>query len=264
MRARREAEARAQAERDVDLVEPAPAGPRSKRALVVAIGVGAVFLVAVGVMLVAIRHRSAEDPSWVTGLGLNGSAGTGDGSLSAPDRFGSTAGDSATTSTSETGATTATTSGGAGSGQAPVIDATGEDFDRIWRQIEVLESWLLEHPQPSVASDIYQVGTPPYEDLVKQLTDLQAKNQTGRVDGYQILGVTVDARPTPDRVDLRYADTYTDRLTLDADGTVVDRLPYDGRTRLWTLTLERGADHRWRVTATAFVQFGDVVPPTTS
>jgi hypothetical protein len=76
--------------------------------------------------------------------------------------------------------------------------------------------------------------------------------------------VTEDGRPSADEVELRYADTYTDRLTLDASGAVIAHQPYDGRARLWTLTLQRGDDHRWRVSATAFVSFGDVVPPAAS
>ena len=265
VQAQREAEARARAERDVDLAATDAVGPRSKRTLVVALAVGALFLLAVGVMLVAIRHRSAQEPAWVAGLGLNGADDGGGDDVAAPDRLGPTEGAASEPSTPTTDVDGSSVApgrsiDGASEGR-PIIDATGEDFDRIWHQIEVLESWLLEHPQPASAAEIYQVGSAPYADLVGQLTDLQSKGQHGRVDGYQILGVTVDARPSPDRVDLRYADTYTDRLTLDASGMVVADVPYDGRARLWTLTLERGPDGRWRVTATAFVKFGDVVAP---
>ncbi len=242
-------------------------GRTSRRVAVVAVAVVAVFLVAVGGMLVAIRHKSSEQPAWVAELGLNPTGGTGDGETSdAPgvDRFGS--GGTVSPAAAPGGSTSTT----AGSGQGtvapkpPLINTSGEDFDQVWRQIEVLEGWLLEHPAPALAADIYVPGTAPYDELVKLLQDLQSKGQSGRVDGYQILGVTVDGRPSADQVELRYADTYTDRLTLDASGTVIAREPYDGRARLWTLTLQRGDDHRWRVSASSFVSFGDVVPPATS
>ena len=239
---------------------------RSTRTVVVAVVVVGVCLAAVTVMLVAIRHRSAEQPEWVAELGLDGSSGDGSpGTAGAAevDRFGS-GGEATASTTPPDGATSTTLGAGAESSRPPLINTSGEDFDQVWRQIEVLESWLLEHPQTALAADIYVRGTAPYDDLVGQLSDLQAKGQSGKVEGYQILGVTVDSRPGPDQVELRYADTYTDRLTLDAGGAVIARQPYDGRARLWTLTLQRGEDRRWRVSATSFVSFGDVVPPAAS
>jgi hypothetical protein len=221
------------------------------------------------VMLVAIRHRSAEEPAWVADLGLNGSAGSSGDTVPALDRLGSSDPSSGGPSNSGPSTTSGSipTSPGAASSSSdspPVIDATGEDFAHVWEQIEVLESWLLQHPTSPLASDIYETGTPPYDDLVKLLKELTDKGQTARVDGYRILGVTVDGRLSPDRVDLRYADTYRDRFTFDATGTVVGHTPSDGRARLWTLTLHRGEDGRWRVVATAFVTYGDVVTPASS
>jgi hypothetical protein len=58
---------------------------------------------------------------------------------------------------------------------------------------------------------------------------------------------------------VHYADTYHDRIQRAADGTVVSTDPYDGRARLWSLTLDRGTDSRWRVAATSFLGYGDVV-----
>jgi hypothetical protein len=266
VRAQREAEAAARAEvvspstpDDGDAGPGRPAGRRRRRTVVLAVAVAGVFLLAVAVMLVAIRHRSDEQPSWVAQLGLDEPGGATPTDASGVDRFGPgpvtpvTGGSGASTST--------TTTGRAAEATPPLINTSGEDFDQVWRQIEVLESWLLEHPQPALAADIYVKGSAPYDDLVGQLTDLQSKGQSGRVDDYQILGVTVDSRPSTDEVHLRYADTYTDRLTLDGQGAVIAHQPYDGRARLWTLTLQRGDDHRWRVSATAFVSFGDVVAP---
>ena len=43
---------------------------------------------------------------------------------------------------------------------------------------------------------------------------------------------------------------------------VVSAAPYDGRARLWSLTLVRGRDNRWRVRANSFVGYGNVVPTT--
>ena len=268
VRAQRDAEAAARAQvvtaPDED---PDDRSNRRPTRVVVAVAVVAVCIVAVAVVLVAIRHRSAQQPSWVAQLGLDRPA-EGDGQATtgtAVDRFGS-AGET-TSPTVPAGGSTSTSVGSGGSGDGtrpPLINTSGEDFDQVWRQIEVLESWLLEHPRTDLVDDIYVPGTPPYDDLIGQLSALEGKGQSGRVDGYQILGVTVDSRPSADQVELRYADTYTDRLTLDANGAVGADQPYDGRARLWTLTLQRGDDHRWRVSATSFVSFGDVVPPAPS
>jgi len=246
----RQADARIAAE------PPPPPERSSRRVAAIALALALVFVVAAGVMLVVVRHRSNQQPAWVAQLGLDKS---GSGSADAPSRLGTPG--SGTTPVDPGG----TDPGGtdlpatAGPTDAPDIVTTGEDFDHVYRQIETLEGWLLIHPDPSRVADIYQPGTAPYDDLVSQLTQLRSAHQTLHVENYRIVGVTVDQRPAPDQVVLRYADTYTDAVTVaETTGAVVSRAPYDGRARLWTLTLHRGDDGRWRVAATAFVQYGDV------
>ena len=240
------------------LAGPLPLRPldrTSKRLALVAVAVAVVFVLAVGVMLVVIRRHSNEQPAWVAQLGLDTGATTPD---QPPTRLGAPA-PGATTEPSAAGSAPPST---AAADDAPTIDTTGDDFDHVYRQIETLEGWLLTHPQPDRVADIYQPGTAPYTDLVGQLTQLRDAHQTLHVEDYRIIGVTVDHRPAADRVELRYADTFSDAVTTAAgSGVVISRAPYDGRARLWTLTLQRGDDGHWRVAATAFVQYGDVVPP---
>jgi hypothetical protein len=263
VREQHDAEARERAEERTAAEMPSPPPRSSRRLAAVAVVVAVGFIAAVGVMLVAIRHRSNEQPSWVAQLGLDtGSTAPGPGP--APARLG-TPGPESTSDQPPADPSISTSVPGSAAvapGEAPAIVTTGDDFDHVYRQIETLEGWLLTHPQPDRVGDIYQPGSPPYTDLVSQLTQLQAAHQTLQVENYRIVGVTLDGRPSPDRVNLRYADTYTDAVTIaDGTGAVVDRAPYDGRARLWTLTLQRGDDGRWRVAGTAFVQYGDVVPP---
>jgi hypothetical protein len=237
-----------------------PSARSSRRLAVIAAMVTVVFLAAVGLMLVAIRHRSTVQPAWVAELGLDTTATTPG---PAPPRLGTPESPLTTDSSvpDPSASITAPDEAASPSNEAPSIITTGDDFDQIYRQIETLEGWLLTHPQPDRVADIYQPGSVPYIGLVSQLTQLEAAHQALHVEHYRIVGVTVDGRPFPDRVNLRYADTYTDAVTTAAStGAVVSRAPYDGRARLWTLTLQRGDDGRWRVADTAFLQYGEVPP----
>jgi hypothetical protein len=240
-----------QADRE-DAQAAATAGASSRgRSYAIGLAVLIAVLAATAVVVVAIGRRSSQQPAWVRQLGLQ-NPDTG----SAPQRY-------ATVSTDDAGPPT-TSSSGAGtidetSNTPPLIDTTGEDFLHIYRQIEVLEDWLLLHPHPALASRIYVPGSPPSNQLVTLLGQLQTEHHVLDVKGYRVVGVEVKRRPSSDVVDLEYADTYTDRVELDAHGRVVADAPYDGRSRLWTLTLQRKADGRWRVAATAFVGYGAVV-----
>jgi hypothetical protein len=241
---------------DAAAADAAAVDSASKGLRVIAVVVALLFVGVVALMLVVIRQRSNEQPAWVAQLGLEKGVSSGE---AAPSRLSSVTTDGSTASTSAPASTVST---GGSAAVPPAIVTTGEDFDQVWRQIEVLEGWLLTHPDSNRVTDIYVSGTKPYDDLTSLLHQLRSDHQTLEVEGYRILGVTVDGRPSADRVELRYADTYTDRVTVDATtGAVVSREPYDGRARLWTLSLQRGADGRWRLLDTAFVSFGDVVPP---
>ncbi len=226
--------------------------PRSRRGVLIGLVATLSVVAVVGAAVAVVHRRSSAEPDWVHQLGLESPHSA---SGAAPSRLGS--------APTGTGATT-TADNGTIDGQSarrPAINTTGEDFDRIWRQIEVLEDWLLLHPEPSAASEIYVAGTEPSDQLVQLLTQLQQDRQTIEVKDYRILGVTIDSRPSGSIVVLHYADTYRDRVQLDAAGHVISDDPYDGRARLWSLTLRRGNDSRWRVEATSFIGFGDPVAP---
>ena len=260
VREQQAAEAQQRAEDRAGAAVPASADGTSKRFGLIAALVAVAFIVVVVVMLVAIRHRSNEQPSWVAELGLDtGSTAAGQ----APQRLGTPGSGSApATGGAPTSSTSLPVSRRSRSTRRRRSTRRVTTSTTSTARSRALEGWLLTHPQPDRVAEIYQQGSAPYADLVDQLTQLKNAHQTLHVENYRIVGVTVDSRPSPDRVNLRYADTYTDAVTIaDGTGAVVSRAPYDGRARLWTLTLQRGDDGRWRVAATAFVQYGAVVPP---
>ena len=184
--------------------------------------VAALFLIATGVLLVTRRDRH--------------------GDVAAP---------------APASATTATEAGAV----QPLISTTGDDFGHIWRQIEVLEAWLLVHPDPAVASQIYEPGTPAYQDLVDLLGQLERDGQGLRIEGYKVLEVNEQERPTPDEVVLSYTDRYTAKVTVDASGSLVADEPSDGLVRQWRLVLHRGGDGHWRAAENTLIA---TVPPTTT
>ena len=232
----------------------APPPPRtSRRGLVVGLSIALVVALGTAGVLAEIRHRSGQEPEWVRQLGLaspSSVAGT------APDRFGDAGTATGAAGSTDTGAIDDT------SARRPDIDTTGEDFDHIWRQIELLEDWLLLHPDPGSVGAIYAPGTAASRQLVALLTQLRREHHTLDVQDYRILGVQVESRPSGGVVVVRYADTYRNRVELDPRDRVVSAAPYDGRARLWTLTLVRGRDNRWRVRDNTFIGYGKVVPTT--
>ncbi|MEJ5254619.1 MAG: hypothetical protein WHS89_04655 [Acidimicrobiales bacterium] len=226
----------------------------------VAIVVGA--LIAVGVALgfaiwPSTRARD-EDPEWLRVLGLNEPVDGSPAESEAPERLGTVGVPPAASNLDEPGPGTSVPAR-LDAAEPPRIDTTGEDFERIWRQAQLYEGWLLRHPDPALASQIYVEGTPTAQRVVDLLGQLQRDGLKIEVHGYRILGVTVDERPGPDAVILRYADTYTGRDVIDlASGVVREHEDYDGRARLWRLEMRRGGDGRWLAMDIEFLRFGDV------
>jgi hypothetical protein len=130
----------------------------------------------------------------------------------------------------------------------PTIDLTGDDFDRVWRQAQVLEGWLLRHPRPDLVSRIYLEGTPTYDEVHGVIAELEAEGRALVVERYRIGAISIVDRPAADRVVLRYTDTYDFRDLIDRrTGEVIDHEVSNGGERVWTLTLQRGGDESWRV-----------------
>jgi hypothetical protein len=244
VRQEREDRERARAEQAEAAV--APALPRSsRRGLVVGLSIALVVALGTAGVLATIRHRSGQEPAWVRQLGL---VSPSSASGTAPDRFGDAGTTTGAAGSADAGAIDDT------SARRPDIDTTGEDFDHIWRQIELLEDWLLLHPDPRSVGAIYEPGTDASNQLVALLTQLRREHHT--------LDVQELSRPSGGVVVVRYADIYRNRVELDQQDRVVSAAPSDGRARLWSLTLVRGRDNRWRVRANAFVAYGNVVPTT--
>jgi hypothetical protein len=130
----------------------------------------------------------------------------------------------------------------------PVIDLTGDNFDRVWRQAQVLEGWLLRHPHAELVDQIYLPGTSTYDEVHDFIADLQTDGHAEVVENYRIVEIAVVERPAPDRVVLRYTDTYDYRDLIDAaTNAVLDHELSDGQARAWTLVLQRNVDGRWQV-----------------
>jgi hypothetical protein len=133
-------------------------------------------------------------------------------------------------------------------GTPPVIDLSGDNFDRVWRQAQVLEGWLLRHPHAELVDQIYLPGTSTYDEVHDFIGDLQANGHAEVVENYRIVDIAVVERPAPDRVVLRYTDTYDSRDLVDAaTNAVLDHEVSDGQARAWALVLRRSVDGRWQV-----------------
>jgi hypothetical protein len=130
----------------------------------------------------------------------------------------------------------------------PVIDLRGDNFETVWRQAQVLEGWLLRHPDPNLVAQIYVPGTPTYDEVHGYIDELARNGRAVVVERYRIVDVSLVERRTPDEVELRYTDTYASRQLIDArSGAVLSRDASDGGERAWSLVLRRGTDGRWRV-----------------
>lgn len=134
----------------------------------------------------------------------------------------------------------------------PTIDLTGDNLDRVWRQAQVLEGWLLRHPRPDLVARIYREGTPTYAEVYGVISELEANGRALVVENYRIGDISVVERPAADQVVLRYTDTYDFRDLIDRrTGEVIDHEVSDGQERAWTLTLQRSVDGAWQVISIA-------------
>ena len=132
----------------------------------------------------------------------------------------------------------------------PVVDLTGDNFDRVWRQAQVLEGWLLRHPRPDLVEQIYTPGTETYAEVHTFIEDLAVNGRILVVEDYRIGDIELVARPSADEVELRYTDTYAYRDLVDGvTNAVLEHDASDGQARAWTLILRRASQGPWRVTS---------------
>jgi hypothetical protein len=256
-------EARQHAEQQMLAEQAARHRRQARRRLAAAAVAIVVVAAAVGVLLRSTAREPGDQAGWLQSLGFDESAGDAgpDPTSTTPDRLGGVGG-AAGSQPGGTGSSPSSVPTRLDAPEPPRIDTSGDDFERIWRQAQLYEGWLVRHPDPALATEIYVAGTPTTERVVELLTQLQREGWRIEVHGYRILGVTLDERPGPDIVILRYADTYTGRDVVDrATGAVIEREDYDGRARLWRLEMRRGEDGRWRAADIQFLRFGDVAAP---
>jgi hypothetical protein len=129
----------------------------------------------------------------------------------------------------------------------PRVNATGEDFDRIWREIEAFETWLLRNPNPELVAEIYVPGTEIEGQAASLLADLAASGTYVVVDDYAIDQVEEVSRPDRGSVVLRYVDERAAfRIVESATGELLQNDEFSAPIE-WELTLELSDRGVWRI-----------------
>ncbi|MDZ7734362.1 MAG: hypothetical protein U5R31_15960 [Acidimicrobiia bacterium] len=136
------------------------------------------------------------------------------------------------------------------------IDTTGGDFERIWRDIEEFENWLLAHPdQRDRLPEIYVPGTEIHGQTDSLLADLVEREAIMIVADYEVLGVELVDRPDPDTAIVHYTDTRSHREVIEvASGAVLEREEYEDQPWSWELRLERSDRGSWRISSIEFLE----------
>ncbi len=136
------------------------------------------------------------------------------------------------------------------------LDPTGDDFERMWREMQTFESWMLANPDPALASAHYVEGTPIHASVVELLTGLTSRGVVMEVGDYTIVDLeVVDAHD--EVAHLRYEDRWTCVEEIDViGGEVVSREDYDGHSWIWDLVLRADVEGRWRAESIEFVEYG--------
>jgi hypothetical protein len=253
-REREEQEAKARLERaqrsadEANAAERAAARHQSRRLALVAALVG---VVAVGALVAVAYLLTGDDGSdsdeWLAQYGLDEPVEVG----AAPDRL-------APSSASDPGRPPPTTGRSTGVDERPALALTGSNLEAVWRNAQAFENWLLRHPDESLVAELYEPGTPTYDQVATLIGQLQRDGQRIDVVGYEIVGVTIDEQPSADVAVLRYADRWTERFLLDdGSGAVVGHETSDGKVQLWRLELHRGPDGAWRAASIEFLGAGE-------
>lgn len=220
-----------------------------RRNVALAVIVGAVVLAAIMLASLVLTRDSGDGGDWLAQYGFEES-----GASEAPARLPT----SNAAGGASTGAPSTVTSVAGADDDPPALALAGDDFERIWSSAQEYESWLLRHPSVEFVDELYLPGTPTYEQVAGTIAELEQAGRRVDVVGYELVGITVDERPSPDVAVLRYADRWQERFVVDAaTGAVLDHEISGGAAQLWRLELRRGADGRWRVTAIEHLASGD-------
>ncbi len=130
--------------------------------------------------------------------------------------------------------------------EVPDPATTGEDFDRIFRELLAFETWLFEHPDVEPLDLIYTEDAnirPRIEEFVEDLID---KGWRYDDEGPVIHSVSVEQRVDPLNVLLQVETSHGPQLVVGASGEVVERGEGWPR-RSEQYLLKRGDDDRWRI-----------------
>lgn len=120
----------------------------------------------------------------------------------------------------------------------PIPDLTGQEFDRIMREMESFRTWLYEHPDPKLLSVIYHSGCWCYQPEYNYLKGLEADSWRFADEGTVILSVRVLDRPKPDLAVLTVTNGHGPE-SVDSIGEIVQQ--GDGwPTMTSSLTFKRG------------------------
>ena len=130
--------------------------------------------------------------------------------------------------------------------EVPDPATTGEDFDRIFRELLAFETWLFEHPDVEPLDLIYTEDAnirPRIEEFVEDLSD---KGWRYDDEGPVVHSVSVEQRVDPLNVLLQVETSHGPQLVVDERGELVERGEGWPR-RSEQYLLKRGEDDRWRI-----------------
>lgn len=151
-----------------------------------------------------------------------------------------------TTTVRPSTSTSITTTTALESEEVPDPATTGEDFDRIFRELLAFETWLFEHPELEPLDLIYTQDANIRPRIEEFINDLIEKGWRYNDEGPVVHAVSVEQRIDPLNVLLQVETSHGRQLVVDESGEVVEEGEGWPRRREQYL-LKRGEDGRWRI-----------------
>jgi hypothetical protein len=130
--------------------------------------------------------------------------------------------------------------------EVPDPATTGDDFDRIFRELLAFETWLFEHPEVEPLDLIYTQDANIRPRIEEFVNDLIERGWRYNDEGPVVHSVSVEQRIDPLNVLLQVETSHGPQLVVDESGEVVEEGEGWPRRREQYL-LKRGDDGRWRI-----------------
>lgn len=131
-------------------------------------------------------------------------------------------------------------------GERPQVDLTGEDFDRIVRDLARLADWLARNPDPDLVDLVWHPDGPDYERFRDGHAQAQQDGLRDASRPARILSVEVVERPADDLVVVRVVQAGAPQYMVNDRDEVVTEVPAEG-VNAFRETLRRDERGRWRV-----------------